>query len=759
MWVNAEKPKISWITVPKKDGEEWVRYQKPFYAKKPVRSAVFRFECDCVCALYVNGDLAACGNGRMPERVNAHEITSRLHAGENTLSLVLGSAYFQQRGLDIKSARGFWLNTAAAELCVEYEDGEREILATDPTWTAVSDGVRQDVIETAIVTEAEYRMMWANAAVWPERSLHRRKIPREIAEVVGEDYLRYAERDIPECVSPVAVLSTNLNAQNGALVTDPKSAEPPFVIYDFGRLHVGFTEVTYEATAETKLTFIHDVYEDPADFDAVPLNERVAMLAVTLPLKSDEEKILNLRRRAFRYLKLSFPQGVSVTVKDVRLRVCMFPEIQTGWFHSSDPLLNEAWETGKYTLNVNKQQEYESCPRYEMQFFAGDGAIDAWIDEYAFGGHDLLNASLSVKHEESSTGVLFTDKWNRNAIQWDYFAWRILCIHLHYKSTGDREFLERYYEEGRTNLLWQLERRNSRGLIFQRPCFVSSFRYVLGQTEWTCSSSRVGEKTALNALLYASLIAMAEMAVDMGEAENAAQWSLLAKEVRTAINTHLWSEEKRCYVDSLDDFVAQDANTLAILFGVADGERRDAALDTMRKRLWSPYGSTILDSYVPHTRGGNTLISPFMTALEAKARFEADRPEEGLLLIRRCWGTMLSKGAKTFWEFSPNNATDAWKYRAHAWSAGCTWLLSAYILGIRAADVDYRSILFAPRPCDLTELSGVVPTPAGYIAAACRSTTVDGRVVREFVLAVPESVEVKADLPKDSTLRIVTYAE
>jgi len=250
---------------------------------------------------------------------------------------------------------------------------------------------------------------------------------------------------------------------------------------------------------------------------------------------------------------------------------------------------------GKYTLQVNKHQEYESCPRYEMQFFSGDGAVDAWIDEYAFGSQELMNASLSVKHEESSTGVLFTDKWNRSAIQWDYFAWRIICIHLHYKATGDKAFLERYYEEARTDLLWQLERLNSKHLIFQRPCFASSFRFLLGQTEWTCSAARIGEKTSLNALLYKSLTAMAELAREMNEEENARRWLDTAETVKNAINEHLWSEEKQSYMDSLDEFVAQDANTFAILFGVADEKRAEAALETMKKRLGSPYGSAILD--------------------------------------------------------------------------------------------------------------------------------------------------------------------
>lgn len=753
MWINTEHPHISWISAQKAGGEEWVRFRKTFRAAKPVKTAVARFETDCVCALYINGEFAACGNGRMPERVNAHEITTWIGLGENTLELVLGTTYFQQRGFEIKEERGFWLNAAAFELCVEYWSGEKEILATDPTWESFSDGKPQTTIETAIVTDAEYEMMWANAAIWPEPMLHRPEIPEAVAKVAGEEYLSYIRKTPGEFVSPLCVLSTNMREEKGVLTADPAVSEAPFAVYDFGRLYVGFTELSCEAEEATEVTFLHDQSENPADFDQVPLHDRVEMLRVVLPVKAGEQKIFNLRRRAYRYLKVLFPRGAKVALKGLRLRVWMFPQVKTGWFHCSDPMLNKAWEVGKYTLQVNKHQEYESCPRYEMQFFSGDGAVDAWIDEYAFGSQELMNASLSVKHEESSTGVLFTDKWNRNAIQWDYFAWRILCIHLHYKATGDRAFLERYYEEARTDLLWQLQRLNNHHLIFQRPCYVSSFQFLLGQTEWTCSAARIGEKTSLNSLLYASLTAMAELAEVMGEGENAARWLEEAAAVKAAVNRHLWNEEKGSYMDSLDGFVAQDANTFAVLFGVADGKRKETALNTMKERLWSPYGSTILDQYIPHTRGGNTTVSPFMTSLEAKARFENGKPEEGLELIRRCWGTMLKKGAETFWEFSPNNPTDKWDTPSHAWSGGCTWLLSAYILGIRSAGPNYSAVTFAPRPCDLTAFRGVVPTPMGFIAVSLET---QGEI-RKFTLALPKAMALHTDLPENSTLEILTY--
>ena len=754
MWINTGTPRISWISVAKKNGEEWVRYTKAVTVKKPIRSAVFRLECDCTAALYINGELSAAGNGRMPERVSAHEVTSRLTVGENTLTLVLGTAYFQERGISIKATRGYWLNTAAAELSIAYEDGSYDVIATDPTWNAESDGVAHPTIETAVVTEAEYGMMWQNAAIWPEARRRVTDFPEAVRRVAGDGYLAYATRKIPDYVFPTATVKTNLTACEGALVSDPASADAPFVLYDFGMTHVGFTELTLEAAEDTKVTLLHDYLETAEELEADPLHDRVKMLSVSLRVAAGESTVVNLRRRAYRYLKVLLPAGVAIKIRDIRQRVWRYPEIKTGWFSCSDPLLNEAWEMGKETLWINKHQEYESCPRYEMQFFAGDGAIDALIDEYAFGGHDLMNASLSLKHEERSTGVLFTDKWNRNTIQWDYFAWRILCIHLHYKSTGDRAFLERYYGEAKTNLLWQLERLNSHGLIFQRPCFVSTYGYVLGQTEWTCSASRIGEKASLNSLLYASLNAMTEMAAAMGEDENAAAWRTRAAAVKAAINERLWDDVRGCYIDSLDEFIAQDANTLAILFGVADNKRRDRALATMKAALHSPYGASILDRPVSHTRGGDITVSPFMTALEAAVRFEAGDAEEALGLVRRTWGTMLKKGAKTFWEFTPNNAEGTWKFRAHAWSAGCTWLLSAYVAGIRSAAEGYRTVTLAPRPADLESFRCVVPTPRGFIALSC-DTDAEGK--RNFTVAIPKEITLIPDLPEGSTLTVEAY--
>ncbi len=756
MWRKTENPSVKWISTKKVNGDEWVTYTKKFIAEKDVKSALFRFETDCTCAVFVNGEFIISGTGRLPERVNCHEVTSKIVKGENELKLVLGSQYYQECGIEFKDRRGFWLNSAAFELCVEYVDGTKQVIETDSSWEADTGEEIKPAKETMRVTPAEYDMFWKNAALWVEPQLHKKPIAPEVEKVAGKAYVDYATAPAPQFVYPEGIVETNMIEKDSVLVSNPeKKDEAPYVMFDFGRLVVGFTDFDYNVSADTNVVLIHDFSESVKDFDPESKwRYKLKKISVDQVLKADESNSIVLRRRAFRYLKMVFNKECeAVSLKNVKVRPCMFPAYQHGWFNCSDDMLNTAWEVGKYTLQVNKQQEYESCPRNEMQFFSGDGILDALVDWYAFGEADLMNASLAIKHDETCTGVTFTNKFNKNVHQWDYFGWRVVCIYNHYKATGDLEFVKRYFEEGKNIIEWYIERCDYNNLIFQKPCFASSFNFVLGQVDWNCSDGRLGEKPYLNALFYASLVQMAEMAQAIGKKKLAKNWKSKAKLVKDAINERLWSEQEQSYMDEFDDYIAQDTNIIPIFFGVADEQRAKAALKTMKEKLWSPYGSTILDRPSKQARGGNATISPLMCTYEAKMRFEYGMPDDALELVRRTWGTMLKKGAHTFWEFSDNNDTGKWEIPSHAWSSGCTYLLSAYVMGIRATQPDYKAMIFEPQPCDLTHFNGVVPTSHGLIAASYEQK--DGKNV--FTLAVPKDIKVEYKLPENSEIEIIKY--
>lgn len=743
---------ISWITSMRREEIEWCSYKKNFSLDEEVNNAVIRFEADCVCAIYINGEFVISGTGRYPERVNCHEVTSRLNAGANEIEIILGGHYFQTFSNSTREARGYWLNQAALELKLDLADGSKTSIYTDGSWTAEGNN---ELLVTRQVTDAEYNTMWKNAMLWQETQNYQPNISNEVLNVAGEKYREYALKKTPDVICCENIISTNMQLVDGKFKAS--NDEENYLIADLGKLIVGYVEFNYDSDCDVIVDSFFDATENLEDFEFTTSRAKtVQRLAITETLNKNKNFYRNHRRRAFRYLKLVFKGNAkNFSISSLKVRQCLFPETVKGWFNSSDEMLNNAWEMGKYTLRVNKHQEYESCPRNEMLFFAGDGEIDAMIDIYAFGDCRMLNTSLSVKHDQTANGISNTPQFNRTIWQWDYFAWRIISIYDYYRHTGDKEFLKNYYNEAVTNILWYIERMNNRNLLFQLPAFHSTCSTSLIQVDWACSVHRLGENAFLNCLLYKSLMCVAEMADEMHD-NRSEEWSDLAEKVKEAINTLLWNDEKKSYVDSLGDYVAQDSNVLAIVFGIADKERALAALETVKDKLWTEHGSTMADRDLGYwvLRYGNATISPMMSTHEAVAWFMQDKADNALELIRRVWGSMIRKGATTFWEYNKNNESEKWDATCHAWSAGCTYLLSAFVAGIQPAAPDWKTITFAPRPCDIESGQCVVPSTDGLIASSWKKDE-NGTLI--FRLAVPKNTKVVTDIPENSKVEILRY--
>jgi glycogen debranching enzyme len=247
---------------------------------------------------------------------------------------------------------------------------------------------------------------------------------------------------------------------------------------------------------------------------------------------------------------------------------------------------------------------------------------------------------------------------------------------------------------------------------------------------------------------------MATLADVVGD-ERAKVWRDLAQKVKKAINDNLWSEEKQAYLDVYNpSYIPQDGNALCLLFGVADGERAKAVMNTLKEKLWTPYGSAVISEYDAYEYGGNDVVSPTMNSHEAEARFLHGDADGALELMRRCWGSMMRKGAKTFWEYANANeeSKPKWFSICHAWSAGCTYLLSAYVLGIRPLTPGYDTLLFAP--CDkFDSFEGVVPTVRGLVAVKCES---EGDK-KKYTLAIPKGTDLETNLTENASLEIIEY--
>jgi alpha-L-rhamnosidase len=158
--------------------------------------------------------------------------------------------------------------------------------------------------------------------------------------------------------------------------------------------------------------------------------------------------------------------------------------------------------------------------------------------------------------------------------------------------------------------------------------------------------------------------------------------------------------------------LVQDANSLAVLYGVAPAAKASSILKTIDMALNTVNG--------PLSQPGSSLISPFMTGYDVLAHFEAGDAEGALGLIRAVWSHMLPDtpfySGCTFEALQPDGTPpNAGASLAHGWGSGPTSALSKYVLGVRPVSPGYKTWLVEPQPGDLTWAKGCVPTPYGPI--------------------------------------------
>src|SRR5439155_14364293 len=118
---------------------------------------------------------------------------------------------------------------------------------------------------------------------------------------------------------------------------------------------------------------------------------------------------------------------------------------------------------------------------------------------------------------------------------------------------------------------------------------------------------------------YLLLKDMAWVERRIGSAATADAEDAKADAIRTAINTRLWNPALGAYGQSSDHpgVLVEDANALALQYGIVPAERRESVLAALRQ-LWTPFGAIIGPGLQDPT--GHT-IEPFGNGMETAGRF------------------------------------------------------------------------------------------------------------------------------------------
>ncbi len=638
-------------------------------------------------------------------RYYTYDVTALLPEGAAAIGAWLGDGWYRGR----LGWRGGFRNVFGidqsfiGQLELAYADGSREVVATDTSWKAspspiVSSGLYDGEVYDARQEQDGWSLPGFDDAGWERVQLRRRDPATLVAPTAPP--VRVTEE-----VAPVAVL------------TSPSGRR----ILDFGQNLVGVVRLRATAPAGTTVTLrTAEVLQD-GELYTRPLREARSTDSYTFAGREDgEEWEPRFTFHGFRYAEVEgWPGDLDADASSGALeaRVMHTDLERTGWFSSSDPMLNRLHENIVWGMRGNFVDIPTDCPqRDERLGWTGDIQVFAPTASFLYDSSGMLAGWLrDLAAEQLPDGtvpwfvpVIPSDTmWTpqRPGAAWGDAA--TIVPWVLYERFGDEGVLRAQFDSARAWVDLQAD--------IAGPSRLWDTGYQLG--DWLDPAAppqrpaegRTDRYLVASAYFARSARLVAQMAQVLGDDAAAAHYGTLAEEARTAFVDRYVGADGRMTSD------APTAYAVALRFDLMPEASRPAAAARLAE-LVRAAGNRIATGFV-----GTPLVTD---ALSAEGHLDT---AYDLLLETGCpsWLYQVTMGATTVWErwdamlpdgtVNPGTMTS---FNHYALGAVADWM-HRVVAGLAPEDPGYRRIRFAPRPGRrLTHASARHTTPYGETAIA-----------------------------------------
>ncbi|TCC17970.1 alpha-L-rhamnosidase [Kribbella sindirgiensis] len=619
-------------------------------------------------------------------RYQTYDVTELVRPGENTLEFLVGNAWYRGRiGFqDQKQLYGERL-AVLAQLEVTTEDGQIHTFASDGTWTSRESNVVADDLYDGQTTD-----------------LRREPGARSPVDVLDADLNLLVAPDGP----PVRITEV-LPALE--ITTSPSGK----TLIDFGQNLVGRVQLTVRGQAAgDEIVLRHAEVLENGELGVRPL--RTAKATDTYILAGPDEVTLDspLTFHGFRYAEVT---GVNALSKDDIVAVVVGTDLRrTGWFESSDELLNKFHDNVVWGMRGNFVDVPTDCPqRDERLGWTGDIQVFSPTATFLFDTAGFLTnwlADLSAEQQKDGSVPyvipdVLRDQHPATAAWGDaatIVPWVI------YQRTGDAGLLARQLPSMRawvdkmadlagSNLLW------SGGFQF------GDWLDPTAPPE-NAFKAKADADVVATAHLARSAEVVARAAEIVGRPDVAQQYATLADGVRKAFASE--------YVTAGGRVLSDAATTYALAL-------QWALLPTAAQRRGA--GDRLAD--LVRTSSFRISTGFVGTPLIADALADSGHPDLAyrLLLQTGCpsWLYAVTMGATTVWErydsMLPDgsiNPGEMTSFNHYALGAVADWM-HRRVAGLAPVDPGYRTFEVRPLVTDhLTKASARHLTPYGEAAVA-----------------------------------------
>lgn len=595
---------------------------------------------------------------------NAYDVTSLVRPGDNTIGGILADGWYAGN-LSILGQFRYGKNLRLrAQLTIEYQDGDRQTIATDADWQGTLDGpIRRSDMQDGETYDARQELTgWDSpgfeATGW--RRVQTGKAYEGVLQAYPGDTLHAFES-----IKPIGR-------------SEPK---PGVFVYDMGQNFAGWAQLRVQAPAGAKvvLRFAEMLNADGTIYTE---NLRSARCTDEYVAKGDGIEIWepSFSFHGFRYVELTgLPEKPQLDA--VTGIAATSPRRETGDFQCSNPMLNRLYENIVWGQRSNYFEVPTDCPqRDERLGWTGDTQVfirtGCYNQDVAAFFTKWLQDLEDSQREDGAFGNQAPELHGHGSPGWADAG--IICPWTFWQVYGDTRVIEKHYD-AMARWIDHMQRK-SEGML--RP--------AIGYGDWLSLGEDTPKDLIATAYFAYTVKLMSEMADAIGRAKDAEKYEELHRSIRTAFIRAYVNREGHVQGET------QTAYLMALRFGLMPEDMQEAATTHLVKAI---------EAENWHLSTGFLGVNLLLPTLE-----QVGRSDVAYRLLQNTtypsWGYSVVNGATTIWErWNSYTIKDGFgdagmnSFNHYAYGSAGQWMLSA-VAGIDAESPGFRSIRIRPRISD-----------------------------------------------------------
>ncbi|WP_343669690.1 family 78 glycoside hydrolase catalytic domain [Chitinophaga sp.] len=658
-------------------------YRKDFTCQQPIKKATLYIAGPGLYEGFMNGSrigtqvLAQSPTDyRKTVRYNTYDVTNLMHKGDNTIGVTLGNGRYFTMRQNYKPAKinTFGYPRLLLQLELEYENGKKQIIASDKSWQLTADGpIRTNNEYDGEEYDARKEMYGWNTPAFKAHNWQ----PVDIVPAPGgklRAQLNEPQR-ITGTIKPISI----------------KPLKDKWIV-DMGQNFAGWLQIKVQGQRGRQVTmrFAESLQKDGSLHVANLRDARVTDI-YTLKGEGIETWHPTFVYHGFRYVEIS-----GILPDDIEGQVVNDDLTTIGTFETSDPTINKIYQNAVWGIRSNYKGMPVDCPqRNERMPWLGDRATGALGESFIFDNSKLYAKWLDdIEDAQTEAGAIpdvAPAYWRYYSDNMTWPAAYILIAGYLYDQFGDVAPMRKHYPSMKRWLTYMREKY-----------FVDGIMTKDKYGDW-CAPKPTDGRLIATAMYYRLLTIMDTFAGILHMEADQALFAQQAARVKQSFNQHFGNSNNTL-----------TANLLPLYFGMVPENERQQVF------------KNIVDTI--HQNGDHLSTGVIGTQFLMRGLTENGRPDLAYLIAADRdypgWGYMINQGATTIWElWNGDKAAPNMNSQNHIMLLGdlIAWFYQS-LAGIKGEN-GFKHIIMNPQPVPgLEEVNASYQSMYGLVRSHWKKT-------------------------------------